>query len=62
MKKLISYIIKLNNQRKALNQLQAMSDRELRDIGLLRSDITRAVYGTPERSPDLPVRMLGLPD
>ncbi|MDG4892616.1 DUF1127 domain-containing protein [Mesorhizobium sp. WSM4976] len=32
-------------RRKAMDQLQALDDRQLRDIGLSRNDIPRAVEG-----------------
>ena len=36
-------------KRAAIAQLCSMSDRELKDIGLTRSDITRAVRGEEAR-------------
>ena len=36
-------------KRAAIAQLCSMSDRELKDIGLTRSDITRAVWGEEAR-------------
>jgi uncharacterized protein YjiS (DUF1127 family) len=39
------------NERAAILQLHAMSDRELRDIGLARSQIEGAVRGQLEQRP-----------
>ena len=39
------------NEREAILQLRAMSDRELRDIGLNRSQIEGAVRGQLEQRP-----------
>ena len=39
------------NEREAILQLHAMSDRELRDIGLSRSEIEGAVRGQLDQRP-----------
>jgi uncharacterized protein YjiS (DUF1127 family) len=39
------------NEREAILQLRAMSDRELRDIGLTRSQIDGAVRGQLDQRP-----------
>ena len=38
-------------ERAAIIQLHAMSDRDLEDIGLTRSQINRAVRGEPDHRP-----------
>ena len=38
-------------ERAAIAHLSSMSDRELKDIGLVRSDIRRAVRGAPGDRP-----------
>ena len=44
MRKLINYIMKRRAQKKDFDQLWAMSDRELNDLGIARCDIHRIVY------------------
>lgn len=44
--RLINYIIKRRNQRKAFEQLWSMSDRQLRDMGIYRGQICEVVYGS----------------
>ena len=51
----MAYLIR-RNERAAINQLHAMSDRELQDIGLTRSQIEGAVRGELDRLPSTPKR------
>ena len=45
MKKLIAYMQKKKQQRIVFDQLSAMTNRELQDIGLGRSEIYNIAYG-----------------
>lgn len=45
--KLISQLRDWRDKRRAADELNAMDDRGLRDIGLSRADINTAVYGHP---------------
>lgn len=44
MSRLLNYIMKRRAQKKEFDQLWAMTDRELNDIGIARGDIYRVVY------------------
>jgi len=50
-KSLLTAYLTRRIQRAAIIQLHAMSDRELKDIGLTRSQIEWAVRGEPEHRP-----------
>jgi len=50
-KSLLTAYLTRRIQRAAIIQLHAMSDRELKDIGLTRSQIEWAVRGEPEQRP-----------
>lgn len=45
VKRLLSFVKKEYNAARTLNQLSALSNAELRDIGIFRSDIKNVAYG-----------------
>ncbi|MGB0843545.1 MAG: DUF1127 domain-containing protein [Alphaproteobacteria bacterium] len=45
LNRVASSVRRMNENRRVINELRSMSDRELSDIGLSRGDITRAVRG-----------------
>ena len=47
---LYSYLKHLREYRKNLNELSSLSERELNDIGLNRSDIHRVAWGDYNRT------------